>query len=69
MENVMQWEYRTDKFPASGGFLGGKVDMAAFNTRLNELGEQRWELMTAFATHQGYGWSRDIVAIFKREKR
>jgi len=65
----MNWDYKTVKFPASGGFLGGKFDEAALTERLNELGGQRWELVAAFSTHQGYGQSRDIVAIFKREKR
>jgi len=65
----MRWEYKTLRFPASGGFLGGKVDEQALNTKLTELGAERWELVTAFATHLGYGSSRDIVAIFKREKR
>jgi len=69
MASVMQWEYRTVKFPASGGFLGGRIDTASFNSRLNELGEQGWELMSAFATNQGYGWSREILAVLKREKR
>ena len=69
MANIRQWEYRTVKFPASGGSFGGRIDTASFNTRLNELGEQGWERMSAFATHQGYAWSREIAAIFKREKR
>ena len=69
MANVIHWEYRTVKFPASGGFLGGRIDTAAFNARLNELGEQGWELMSALATNQGYGWSREILAILKRERR
>ena len=65
----MNWEYKTVKTPARGGFLGGKFDEKILDARLNELGEQRWELVAGFATHQGYGQSRDIVAIFKREKR
>jgi hypothetical protein len=65
----MKWEYGTVKFPASGGFLGGRIDTALFNAMLNERGEHGWELVNAFATSQGYGWSREIVAIFKREKR
>jgi hypothetical protein len=65
----MNWEYKTVKTPATGGFLGGKFDEVALEARLNELGGQRWELVAAFATHQGYGQSRDIVAIFKRERR
>ena len=65
----MNWEYKTVKFPARGGFLGGKFNEALLNEKLNELGTQKWELVSAFSTHQGYGQSRDIVAIFKREKR
>jgi hypothetical protein len=65
----MNWEYMTLKFPARGGFLGGKFNEVMLNNRLNELGQQRWELVAAFATHQGYGQSRDVVTIFKREKR
>ncbi len=65
----MRWEYRTERFPARGGFLGGKFNEPALTAKLNELGDQRWELISAFATHQGYGQSRDIVAIFRREKR
>lgn len=68
-EIIMNWEYRTMKFPATGGFLGGKFNEAALTDKLNELGQQRWELVAAFATHQGYGQSRDIVAILKRERR
>jgi Domain of unknown function (DUF4177) len=64
----MKWEYKTIKVPARGGFLGGKFNELNLDARLNELGEQRWELVAAFSTHKGYGQSRDIVAIFKREK-
>ena len=64
----MKWEYKTEKFPASGGFMGGKFDESALGARLNEAGERGWELVTAFVTHQGYGQSREICAILKREK-
>jgi hypothetical protein len=65
----MNWEYKTVKAPATGGLLGGKFDKVALETRLNEFGGQGWELVAAFATHMGYGQSRDVIAIFKREKR
>jgi hypothetical protein len=68
-ENTMHWEYKTVKTPATGGILGGKFHESVLDTKLNELGGQGWELVTAFATHRGHGQSRDIVAIFKREKR
>lgn len=65
----MIWEYKTLKTPATGGLLGGKFDETVLDLKLNEMGEQRWELVAAFTTNQGYGQSRDLVAIFKREKR
>ena len=65
----MNWEYKTVKTSARGGFLGGKFNESILDAKLNELGDQRWELVAAFATHQGYGQSRDVVTIFKREKR
>jgi hypothetical protein len=65
----MNWEYKTVKTPATGGILGGKFDETALDVKLNELGQQRWELVAAFATHLGYGQSRDVVTLFKREKR
>jgi Sigma-70 region 2/Domain of unknown function (DUF4177) len=67
-ESDMNWEYKTVKVPATGGLLGGKFDGVALIERLNELGGQRWGLVAVSATHQGYGQSRGIVAIFKREK-
>ncbi len=69
MENIRTWEYGTVKFPASGGFLGGRIATASFNAMLNERGEHGWELVNAFTTSQGYGWSREIVAIFKRGRK
>ncbi|HSQ73933.1 MAG TPA: DUF4177 domain-containing protein [Bacteroidota bacterium] len=65
----MNWEYKTLKVSARGGFMGGKFDEKILDAKLNEFGEQRWELVSAFATHLGYGQSRDVVAILKREKR
>jgi len=69
MINASKWEYKTVKFPASGGFMGGKINESALNDRLNEIGEQGYELTNSFVTHQGYGSSRDVVLIFKRERR
>ena len=69
MEENTRWEYKTVKFSANHGFLGGKLDIAEFSIQMNELGDQRWELVNTFVTSMGYGTSRDVVAIFKRQKR
>ena len=49
-------------------FFGGKLDTEAFDTYLNELGREGWELVNAFDTNQSYGASRDVVAVFKRPR-
>jgi hypothetical protein len=36
---------------------------------MNTLGEAGWELVTGFDTNIAYGQTRDVVVIFKREKR
>lgn len=63
----MKWEYKTIKLRATG-FMGGKLDEVEFDRMINELGMQGWELTTAFATNAGQGWTREVVAIFKRQK-
>ena len=47
----MKWEYRTVMFEASRWFLGGKIDGKQFNDHLNQLGEEGWELVSAFDTN------------------
>lgn len=63
----MKWEYKTIKL-ATTGFSGGKLDEHKLDEYMNQLGEQGWELVSAFDTNKGSGESRDIVAVFKREK-
>lgn len=64
----MRWEYRTLKI-ATTGFVGGKLDEDAFTAHMNDLGDQEWELVSAFDTNQSYGATRDVIAVFKRLKR
>jgi hypothetical protein len=60
-----RWEYKTVEL-AAHGFLGGKLDRAKFEELLNSAGRDGWELVNAFDTNQGYGATRDVIAIFKR---
>jgi Domain of unknown function (DUF4177) len=62
----MKWEYLTVKFSTSGVFSSGQLDGEAFNEKLNELGEQGWELVSVFGTNLPEGMTRDVVAILKR---
>ena len=62
----MKWEYTTIHL-AAHGFLGGKLDIEKFERMLNKLGKDGWELVNAFDTNQGYGATRDVIAVFKRQ--
>ncbi|MCY3001978.1 MAG: DUF4177 domain-containing protein [Planctomycetota bacterium] len=61
------WEYKSVAL-AAHGFLGGKLDLAAFDALLNSLGRDGWELVNAFDTSQGHGSTRDVIAVFKRQR-
>ena len=61
----MNWEYKTIKLGASR-FFGGKIDESDLDARMNRLGADGWELVTAFDTNTADGKTRDVVAIFKR---
>ncbi len=63
---LMKWEYMTIMFEATGWFLGGKLDGKKFTERLNELGEQGWEMVSVFDTNFLQGGTRDVVAVLKR---
>jgi hypothetical protein len=62
----MKWEYKTLMFPATGFFVGGKIDPQLMTDRLNQLGGQRWELVSIFDTNYGQGATRDVFAVLKR---
>lgn len=63
----MMWEYRVVKVAATG-WSGGKLDENVFTAYMNDLGNEGWELVTAFDTNQAYGATRDVIAVFKRPK-
>lgn len=62
-----KWEYTTIKVETKG-FLGGILDIEDFDSQLNKMGEQGWELVSCFSTNQGEGVSREAVAVFKRKR-
>ena len=64
---MQKWEYRTIKLDTKG-MLGGILDTAAFDSLLNQLGSEGWELVATFDTNQSYGASREAVAVFKRPR-
>jgi Domain of unknown function (DUF4177) len=60
-----QWEYKTVKVDTYG-FLGGILDTNKFDSELNRLGQQGWELVSTFDTNMNNGVSREAIAVFKR---
>jgi len=63
----MKWEYKTIKVDTKG-FIGGKLDEANLDQKMNALGDDGWELVAAFDTNAEGGVSRHVVCILKRPK-
>ena len=62
----MKWEYMTAFFEAQGWLQGGKLDGQKFTDRINQLGQEGWELVSVFDTNYQGGATRDVVAVLKR---
>jgi hypothetical protein len=67
-QTSMTWEYKT-LFLNTTGFLGGKLDQAAFDKELASFGRDGWELVSIFDTNSYEGATRLVVAVFKRPAR
>lgn len=61
-----RWQYQTVQFEAKG-FMGGIIDLDAFQGELNALGSEGWELVSCFDTNMSQGQSRYVIAVFKRK--
>ena len=64
---MKKFEYETLKIDAKG-FWGGKIDDDNFKQKLNEMGQNGWELVGMTASNLAYGQTRWIICTFKREK-
>jgi len=62
------WQYKTVHLAAQDWFLGGKVDYEQFEEMLNRLGREGWELVNVFDTNKSHGQTRDVVAVFKKQR-
>lgn len=63
----MSWEYKTLKCKTAG-VLGGILDTEEFDSKLNELGRNGWELVSVFDTNLGHGRSREVIAVLKKQR-
>ena len=64
----MKWEYRTLKLDTTKYVFGSDLDATKLDHFMNQLGEEGWELVTAFDTNVGSGQTKDVVAVFKRQR-
>lgn len=63
---MKKYEYKTVLTDAKGVW-GGKVDMEEYQTSLNELGAQGWQVVGTVASNQSYGNTRYLLTTFMRE--
>ncbi|GAB3917009.1 DUF4177 domain-containing protein [Larkinella terrae] len=63
---MRRFEYRALEVP-TGGFWGGKVESQEIVLKLNELGEEGWEISTSFSTNLYEGKTHSVILILKRE--
>lgn len=66
---MKRFEYHIFKLEATGWFSGGKVDTTVIDEHINGLGNEGWELASAFDTSKYQGETRDVIMIFKRERQ
>lgn len=59
----MKWEYKTVEF--SGGFWS-RLDRKTIDERLNDYGQQGWELVSLVMTAAGFGAPHAMMAALKR---
>jgi len=64
---MKKFEYKVLDVLAKG-FFGGKVDFQALSDKLNELGEEGWEIVGIEDVIMYEGASQSLVIILKREK-
>ena len=64
---MVQWEYKSVKVPVQS-WMGSDVNTIALDDEFNRLGERGWEMIAAVELSAQGGASREIVAVFKRER-
>jgi hypothetical protein len=57
----MSWDYKRVRFPIL------ELPREDFETRLNKLGSEGWELVTT-VVHEHHGYSSEVHFVFKRPR-
>lgn len=65
---MQKFEYKVLEVSATGGFLsgGGLVNFQALSDKLNELGQEGWEVISGTDINRHYGDTRNVMIILKR---
>ena len=65
---MKRWSYKVVEFDPEGFWFGGNINSQSIEERLNELGNQGWEVAGNFATSETNGRTKKIVYTLKREE-
>ena len=63
---MKKFEYRTEQFDL-GGFVGPKIERSKFDSLINGIGAEGWELVSCSPIAISYGRSRFLLLVFKKE--
>ena len=63
---MKKWIYKVIEFNTTG-LMGGVVNTNYIESRLNELGEFGWEVVSGHTTAQDFGSSRRVIYTLKKE--
>lgn len=69
MLTAPRWQYTMLKIDVYRSTTGPHIDAAQIGSRLDELGENGWELVSVLGANAGQGATCDLVAVFKRPAR
>lgn len=68
-DTTQNWEYTTLKIVAKDWIVAGLLDQSLFDSRLNQLGKDGWELVSTLETSCLKEAVGEIVAVLKRPRR
>jgi hypothetical protein len=65
-KHMKKYEYQVIK-TTQEGFWDPKVSDVNLTSKLNDLGQEGWEMVSAVETNSHHGSTKEIVLFFKRE--
>jgi hypothetical protein len=64
--STQKFEYATVMFETKSMFRSPSLDGSAFDKKLDEYGQEGWELVSTFTMNRYDGDTSAVVAVFKR---